>query len=65
MRPAWWLWAIPILALHGQNSSKYGPPVGQRVPDVSAPDQTGRTQTLKSIMGPHGAMIVFFRSADW
>jgi hypothetical protein len=29
------------------------------------PDQAGRTQTLKSIMGPKGAMLVFCRSADW
>jgi hypothetical protein len=35
------------------------------VPDFAAPDQVGRTQTLKSIMGPKGAMLVFYRSADW
>lgn len=45
--------------------SKRGPQVGQRVPDVSLKDQTGKVQTLRSIMGPKGAMIVFFRSADW
>ena len=45
--------------------SKLGPQVGQRVPDFSLRDQTGRTQTLQSIMGPRGAMLVFFRSADW
>jgi hypothetical protein len=45
--------------------SKLGPQVGERVPDFSLPDQTGKTETLKSIMGPKGAMLVFFRSADW
>ena len=35
------------------------------VPEFSAPDQTGKIQTLKSIMGPKGALLVFFRSADW
>ena len=45
--------------------SKLGPQVGQRVPDFSLRDQTGRTQTLQSVMGPRGAMLVFFRSADW
>ena len=45
--------------------SKLGPQVGQRVPDFSLPDQTGRVRTLQSIMGPRGAMIVFVRSADW
>ena len=42
-----------------------GPLVGARVPDFSGVDQTGRTQTLQSILGPQGAMVVFFRSADW
>jgi hypothetical protein len=36
-----------------------------RAPDFSVLDQSGRTQTLKSIMGPKGAMLVFYRSADW
>ena len=45
--------------------SKLGPQVGQRVPDFSLKDQTGKVQTLQSIMGPKGAMLVFFRSADW
>lgn len=42
-----------------------GPQVGARVPDFSAVDQNGQTQTLQSIMGPKGAMLVLFRSADW
>ena len=45
--------------------SRRGPQVGERVPDFSLKDQYGRTQTLQSIMGPRGAMLVFQRSADW
>jgi hypothetical protein len=45
--------------------SKLGPPVGERVPDFSLKDQNGKIWTLQSIMGPKGAMLVFFRSADW
>jgi hypothetical protein len=45
--------------------SKLGPQVGERVPDFSLSDQSGKTQTLQSIMGPKGAMLVFIRSADW
>ncbi len=45
--------------------SKLGPQVGERVPDFSLPDQTGRSRNLQSIMGPRGAMLVFVRSADW
>lgn len=44
---------------------RLGPQVGQVVPDFSAVDQFGRTQTLKSIVGPNGAMLIFNRSADW
>ena len=44
---------------------KTGPAARDGVPDFASPDQAGRTQTLKSIMGPKGAMLVFFRSADW
>jgi peroxiredoxin len=39
--------------------------VGEVVPAFSATDQNGRTQTLASVTGSKGAMLVFFRSADW
>ena len=45
--------------------SKLGPQVGQRAPDFSLKDQSGKVWTLQSIMGPRGAMLVFYRSADW
>ena len=45
--------------------SQVGPQIGERVPDFSLVDQTGRSQTLQSLMGPNGLMLVFFRSADW
>jgi len=35
------------------------------VPDFSLPDQHGVTRTLQSTFGPKGAVLVFFRSADW
>lgn len=45
--------------------SKLGPQVGGKAIDVQLVDQFGRPQTLKSIAGPNGTMLVFFRSADW
>lgn len=42
-----------------------GPQVGQQVPDFSLLDQSGKPWTRQSIMGPKGAMLVSFRSADW
>ncbi|HEX3704604.1 MAG TPA: hypothetical protein VHU82_14830 [Vicinamibacterales bacterium] len=44
---------------------RLGPQVGARLPHFTLRDQRGETRTLKSLMGPRGAMIVFFRSADW
>jgi hypothetical protein len=64
MRHCWWLFMLSATALYGQNA-RTGPAVGQPVPDFSLQDQEGRTQTLKSVSGPTGAMLVFFRSADW
>lgn len=46
-------------------AAETGPEIGSRVPDFEALDQNGTRQTLQSIMGPKGAMLVFFRSADW
>ena len=45
--------------------SALGPQVGERVPDFALPDQHGTVQTLDSIMGERGAMLLFHRSADW
>ena len=42
-----------------------GPQVGAKALDFSLVDQNGRTQTLKTVAGPKGTMLVFFRSADW
>jgi cytochrome oxidase Cu insertion factor (SCO1/SenC/PrrC family) len=42
-----------------------GPQVGDRVPDFNLPDQHGQLQTLNSIKGPNGTMLLFHRSADW
>ena len=42
-----------------------GPQVGERVPDFALVDQSGASRTLQSILGPNGALLVFFRSAEW
>jgi hypothetical protein len=46
-------------------AADYGPPVGSPMPSFEAPDQDGKTHTLKDLLGRNGAAIVFFRSADW
>ena len=42
-----------------------GPKIGTPLPDFSLRDQGGEARTLKSLLGANGAVIVFFRSADW
>ncbi len=39
--------------------------VGQKAPDFSLRDQFGRVQTLESLRGANGTVLLFFRSADW
>ncbi len=61
---------VAVASLAGQappavDTSKVGPQVGAVVPSFSGTDQFGKPHTLASAMGPKGAMLVFFRSADW
>jgi cytochrome oxidase Cu insertion factor (SCO1/SenC/PrrC family) len=42
-----------------------GPKLGETAPDFSAPDQHGTTRKLSTLLGPKGALLVFYRSADW
>src|SRR6266576_1741471 len=42
-----------------------GVAVGQKAPAFSVRDQFGRVQTLDSLKGTNGTVLLFFRSADW
>ena len=39
--------------------------VGQKAPAFSLHDQFGRIQTLDTLKGANGTVLLFFRSADW
>jgi len=39
--------------------------VGQKAPAFSARDQFGNLQTLDTLKGTNGTVLLFFRSADW
>jgi len=39
--------------------------IGQKAPDFSLRDEFGRTQTLETLKGTRGTVLLFFRSADW
>jgi cell envelope opacity-associated protein A len=38
---------------------------GQKIPELSATDQFGKSQNFDSLKGPNGFVLLFFRSADW
>jgi hypothetical protein len=62
--------ALSMADLAGQSpapvdTAKLGPQVGAVAPAFAGVDQFGKPQTLASTYGPKGAMLVFFRSADW
>jgi hypothetical protein len=39
--------------------------VGQKAPNFSARDEFGHVQTIETLKGPNGTVLLFFRSADW
>jgi hypothetical protein len=39
--------------------------VGQKAPAFSVSDQFGHVQTLDTLRGKNGTVLLFFRSADW
>ena len=54
-----------VTPMASQTVAKTGPATGEKVPDFEAVDQNGASHSLRSLMGPKGMMLVFFRSADW
>jgi len=54
-----------VFSMFSAFGADFGPPVGTAMPSFEAPDQNGKITSLKDVLGPHGAALVFFRSADW
>jgi len=46
-------------------AAERGPALGQRIPAFAARDQFGKEQTLASLTGADGLVLLFVRSADW
>ena len=42
-----------------------GPTVGAKAYDFELKDQKGVQRNLTSVLGPKGALLVFYRSCDW
>ena len=76
-RPAWLRSLGMLLAVCGlataaqlavadaEHAASWGPQVGTTAPLLEANDHDGKTQTLDTLRGPEGLLVVFNRSVDW
>ncbi len=58
---------IPVLllaAVCSLGAADIGPPAGSRFPAFNLPDQDGKLHSLRSLLGPKGAVILFYQSAS-
>ena len=46
-------------------SPPIGLQVGQRAPAFASRDQLGHDQSIQTLKGSSGTVLLFFRSADW
>lgn len=56
---------ILLLFCYGLLGRDYGPPAGARMKSFVLEDQGGKVRNLQAILGPKGAILVFYQSADW
>ena len=56
---------VGLLAGVTASGREYGPAIGTPLPAFELPDQAGKLFNLKNLLGPKGAVILFYRSADW
>ena len=54
-----------LTSANEEHAANWGPKVGTSAPMLEAEDQAGKTQTLNSLKGPKGLLVVFNRSVDW
>ncbi len=46
-------------------AAAWGPSLGSSIPLLAADDQNGESQTLDTLKGSNGVLLVFNRSVDW
>ena len=54
-----------VIRMTSMGPMTIGLEVGQKAPAFSLRDQLGGVQTLDTLKGPKGTVLLFFRSADW
>ena len=59
------LFLTPLLLSASSSPPMPGVQTGKAAPAIHAHDQFGKEQTIASLMGPKGLVLLFFRSSDW
>jgi hypothetical protein len=54
-----------LAAADADYAAAWGPSVGTTAPLLAAEDQAGTQQTLATLVGVNGLLVVFNRSVDW
>ncbi len=57
--------AFGLIAAAPPPAYDIGPAVGATIPALLVTDAAGKPQTLKSVSGRNGTVLMFFRSAKW
>jgi peroxiredoxin len=57
--------SIALTSLESQAATDAGLKPGDKVPSFTLKDQDAHPQTLQSLAGPNGLLLLFNRSADW
>jgi hypothetical protein len=55
----------PTIQLTSLELMSIGLAIGEKAPAFSLHDEFGRVQTLDTLRGTNGTVLLFFRSADW
>jgi peroxiredoxin len=55
---------VVLLAVACSFAADIGSPTGSRFPAFNLPDSSGKIHSLRSVLGPKGAVILFYASAD-
>jgi peroxiredoxin len=59
-------WTFMTMGSSAVGADDPGPAVGEPFPhSLAAPDQDGEPRMLDGLMGEHGVVVLFVRSADW
>ena len=54
-----------LLVSYSLMGREYGPAVGGKMAAFELPDQDSKLHNLRDLLGPQGAILLFYRSADW